>query len=82
MAISKVSVSSVQEMESAITSYLTVGFVVSDRTLITVTLQKKKEFIFFWVIVGFSLCILPLVLPRPSNKSIDDVEVVEISVTS
>ena len=82
MAISKVSISSAQEMESAITSYLTEGFAVSNRTPTTVTLWKRKESILFWVIADFSLCILPLVIPRPLDKSIDDVEIVEISVTS
>ncbi len=82
MAISKASVSSAQEMEFVITSYLTEGFIVSDHTPTTVTLQKRKEFNLFWVIADFSLCILPLVLPRPFDKSIDDVEIVEISVTS
>ena len=80
MAIKKVTVSSAGEIDAAVTSYLAQGFVVANRTATTVTLQKRKEFKMLWAVIGFLLCLLPLLIYLISYSMQPDVEIVEISV--
>jgi hypothetical protein len=61
-SVQQVQVSSQRELESTITSYIAQGFVVSNRSPDSVTLFKKKEFNVIWAIVGFFLCLLPLIV--------------------
>ncbi len=82
MAISRVYVSSAQELESAITGYLARGFVVANRTATAVTLQKMKEFSVLWAVIGFLLCILPLLIYLIVYATKPNVEIVEIIVRS
>jgi len=50
------------EMETAIAAYIAQGFVVSNRTPVGATMFKKKEFQIVWAVVGFFLCLLPLLV--------------------
>ncbi|MCW2994764.1 MAG: hypothetical protein JWQ18_2259, partial [Conexibacter sp.] len=59
---SVVQVGSAQELESAITNYVALGFVVSNRTPGSVVMFKRKEFNVVWAIVGLVLCLLPLLI--------------------
>jgi hypothetical protein len=61
-SVQQVQVSSQHELESTITSYIAQGFVVSNRGPESVTLFKKKEFNVIWAVVGFFLCLLPLLV--------------------
>lgn len=61
-SVQQIQVSSQQELESTITSYIAQGFVVSNRTPDSVALFKKKEFNVIWAVVGFFLCLLPLLV--------------------
>ena len=80
MAVSKVQVPTTEEMESATLTYLAKGFVVANKTRTSVTLQKKKEFSTLWAVIGFLLCLLPLLIYLVVYSSKPDVEIVEISV--
>lgn len=51
-----------QEMESIITSYIAQGFVIANRSPVSVTLMKRKEFSVLWTVIGFLLCLLPLLV--------------------
>ncbi len=61
-SVQQVQVSSQHELEGTIASYIAQGFVVSSRTPESVTLFKKKEFNILWAVVGFFLCLLPLLV--------------------
>lgn len=61
-AVQQISVASKDELESTIMSYIAQGFTVSNRTAESVTLFKKKEFNVIWAVVGFFLCLLPLLV--------------------
>jgi hypothetical protein len=60
--VQQVSVTSSQELDSAITSYIAQGFTVQNRTADSATLFKKKEFNILWAVIGFFLCVLPLLV--------------------
>jgi hypothetical protein len=49
-------------MEQAITSYIVEGFMVVNKTATKATLQNKKEFEVLWAVIGFVLCILPVLI--------------------
>jgi hypothetical protein len=61
-SVQQINVGSPQELESTITSYIARGFVVSNRTSDSATLFKKKEFNVIWAVIGFFLCLLPLLV--------------------
>lgn len=79
--IQRVTVPTIEGMESSITSYIAQGFVVVNKTAKAATLQKKKEFKIVWAIVGLILCVLPLLIYLIIYATQPDVEVVEIVVT-
>jgi hypothetical protein len=60
--VQQINVASPEELEGVIMSYIAQGFAVSNRTAESVTLFKKKEFNVIWAIVGFFLCLLPLLV--------------------
>lgn len=60
--VQQISVASQGELESTIMSYIAQGFTVSNRTTDSVTLFKKKEFNLIWAVIGFFLCVLPLLV--------------------
>ncbi len=61
-SVQQIDVASHQELESTIASYIAQGFVVSNRSAGSVTLFKKKEFNIIWAVIGFFLCLLPLIV--------------------
>jgi len=61
-SVQQVNVASPSELEGTITSYIAQGFVVSSRTPEAVTLFRKKEFNVIWAVIGFFLCLLPLLV--------------------
>ncbi len=78
--IKQVPVDSVEAMEQSITSYIAEGFVVVNKTATAATLQKKKEFKVLWAVIGFILCLLPLLVYLIIYATKPEVEVVEIKV--
>jgi len=62
MQISQVSVVSTEQLEQAITQYVAQGFVVANRSATAVTMIKKKEFKVIWAVIGFFLCVIPLLI--------------------
>jgi hypothetical protein len=59
---SRMTADSPAAMEQVITSYITQGFVVVNKTATSVTLSKRKEFSVLWAVIGFIVCILPLLI--------------------
>ncbi len=51
-----------QEMESMIQGYIAQGFSIANRTPTSVTLVKRKEFSVLWAVIGFIICLLPLLI--------------------
>lgn len=60
--VTAVRVGSENEMELAIASYISQGFVLSNRSPSGATMFKKKEFSILWLVVGFILCVVPLLV--------------------
>lgn len=72
-------VDSVSAMEQAITSKITQGFTVVNKTPTSATLVKKKQFSIMWAVIGFIVCVLPLLIYLIVYAMQSD-EVVEIVV--
>ncbi len=79
--IVQVPVDSVSTMEQVITQYVAQGFALVNKTATTATLQKKKEFNVLWAVIGFVLCLMPLLIYLIIYATKPDVEVVQIDVT-
>jgi hypothetical protein len=60
--VATIPVASRDQLDATVSSYIAQGFVVSNRTDDSVTMFKKKEFNVLWAIIGFVLCILPLLV--------------------
>jgi hypothetical protein len=58
----RLTVDSIAAMEQAITSYITQGFSVVNKTSTSVTLVKRKQFSALWAVIGFLVCVLPLLI--------------------
>jgi uncharacterized membrane protein YukC len=58
----RLTVSSPQEMEQTIASYIAQGYAVVHKTKTSATMFKKKEFSILWAVVGFLFCLLPLLI--------------------
>ena len=80
MAVKQVSVDSRESLQFSTTTYLAKGFVVANSTPDKVVMQKKKEFKALWAIVGFLLCVAPLIVYIIYYVTQPDVEIVEIIV--
>jgi len=61
-SVQQVRVGSQEELEGTTMSYIAQGFAISNRTSESVTLFKKKEFNVLWAVIGFFLCLLPLLV--------------------
>jgi len=61
-SVRQVQVGSRQEFDNTIMSYIAQGFVIQQQSEGSATLFKKKEFNVIWAIVGFFLCLLPLLV--------------------
>jgi hypothetical protein len=79
--IQRVSVSSIAEMEMAITTYGAQGFDVLNKTANSVTLVKRKRFNVIWSVIGFLLCVVPLLIYIVIYMLQSDV-IIEITVQS
>ncbi len=62
VAASQVQVHDRQALDSAITSYIAQGFTVQNQGEDFTVMFKKKEFNVLWAVVGFFLCIIPLLI--------------------
>jgi hypothetical protein len=60
--VNQVNVFNDAQLESTVNSYIAQGYVVANRTTQSVTMIKRKEFNVVWAIVGFFLCLLPLLI--------------------
>ena len=79
--VQQISVFNANAMEQAITSYIAQGFIVVNKTATSATLQKKKEFKIVWAVIGFILCLLPLLVYLIVYATQPEVEVVQIQIT-
>ncbi len=79
--VQQVSVLNAHAMEQVITSYIAQGFAVVNKTESSATLQKKKEFKLVWAVIGFVLCLLPLLIYLVVYATQPAVEVVHIQIT-
>ncbi len=50
------------ELESMSTGYIAQGYIIASRTPTSITLIKRKEFSVLWLVIGFILCVLPLLI--------------------
>ncbi len=50
------------DAESIVSGYIAQGFHIANRTAAAITLMKRKEFSYFWAVIGFIFCLLPLVI--------------------
>jgi hypothetical protein len=60
--VSTLNVATQTDLQQAIMSYVAQGYVVSNQTEDATTLFKKKEFNVVWAVIGFFLCLLPLLI--------------------
>ncbi|MGH9169765.1 MAG: hypothetical protein ACRD0Z_02670 [Acidimicrobiales bacterium] len=67
-------------LDQAINAYVVQGFTVANRTPYSVTMVKPKKFEILWAVVGFFLCIIPLLIYLIVYATKSD-EVVEIRVS-
>lgn len=61
-SVQQVLVSSRPEVENAIQSFIAQGYTVQSQTEDSVTMFKKKEFNILWAVIGFFLCLIPLLI--------------------
>ena len=73
-----VQVQTSQEMEIAISSYVVQGYVLAAESA---TMTKRKEFSVLWAVVGFLICLIPLLIYVIIYASETD-KVVEIRLVS
>lgn len=80
-SVHRITVSTPQEMEQTITSYIAQGFVVQNKTPTSATLFKRKEFNIVWAVIGLLFCALPLLIYLIVYATEQD-RMVEIVITS
>lgn len=78
--VNQVRVASADQLESTVSQYIAQGFVTMNRTPTRVTMFKKKEFNILWAVIGFFLCILPLLIYAVVYATQSD-QMVEISIS-
>ena len=74
-----VEVDTPEEMETAISSYVVQGYVLANKTAASATMIKKKEFSALWAVIGFLICLIPLLVYLIIYAAEND-KVVEIRV--
>lgn len=57
-----INVADQQALDSAVTIYVSKGFIVANRTADSVVMFKKKEFSILMAIIGFVLAVIPLMI--------------------
>lgn len=60
--VAAIAVGSERELDTAIAMYIAQGFVVANRSSNGATMFKKKEFQIVWAVIGFILCVFPLLI--------------------
>ncbi len=60
--IQTLDVGTIEEMEVVISSFVTQGYVLANKTLTSATMIKTKQFNIIWAIIGFFFCLLPLIV--------------------
>ena len=76
-----VEVDSAAELDGAITSWVVHGYTMANRTPVSATMVKRKEFSVLWAVIGFLICIIPLLVYIIIYAAESD-KVVEIRVRS
>jgi hypothetical protein len=76
-----VPVSSAEQLEQAVMSYVAQGYQPTVRTQTTALLIKKKELNLVWILVGALLCFIPLIIELVRYANADD-QVIEVRVVS
>lgn len=76
-----IEVNSPAEVDTAISSWVVQGYVLANRTPTSATMVKKKEFSALWAVIGFLICIIPL-LVYIIVYAADSDKVVEIRVAA
>jgi hypothetical protein len=57
-----INVADQKALDSAITRYISKGFIVANRTTDSVVMFKKKEFSILMAIIGFIFAVFPLII--------------------
>jgi hypothetical protein len=57
-----VEVATVPELDTAITSWVVQGYILGNKTANSATMIKKKEFNWIWAVIGFFVCLIPLII--------------------
>jgi hypothetical protein len=68
-----------EEMQSTMTAYIAQGYTVMMQTETSIIMVKKKELNMVWMIVGFFLCVIPMVYEL-IRYSRDEDKVIEIKL--
>ena len=66
-------------LDQAVSAYIVQGFTVANRTPYSVTMIKRKNFEVLWAVIGFILCVIPLLIYLIVYATQSD-QVVEIRV--
>jgi hypothetical protein len=74
-----VEVDSPEGLETTISSFVVQGFTLANKTATSATMIKRKEFNVIWAVVGFALCIIPLLIYCITYANESD-KVVEIRI--
>ncbi len=78
---SVITVANQEQLENTIPQYLSMGFVVANRTEKMATLQKAKKFNVAIGIVGFLCCFIGLIIYAIWYSNQPDIEVVDIKIS-
>jgi hypothetical protein len=57
-----VEVTSVAEIDTAISAWIAQGYTVANRTPASATLIKPKQFSILWAVIGLLICVIPLLI--------------------
>lgn len=75
-----IEVSTPTEVDAAISSCVVQGYVMANRTPTSATMVKRKEFSALWAVIGFLVCVIPLLIYLIMYAAETD-KVVEIRVS-
>jgi hypothetical protein len=79
--LQRLKVDTTAAMEASITSYISDGYVVVNKTATSATLIKRKQFSTLWAVIGFLVCVVPLLVYLIVYASQKD-KVIEITVAA
>ncbi len=61
-SVAQVTVQDQYQLDAAINNYVIQGYTLANRTPYSATMVKRKEFSTLWAVIGFLLCLLPLLV--------------------